>query len=765
MDARSWRRPIAFLRDLSGNPWARAALFVTLAVVANAVWLWRAGSMDDYRDAQYFTLFEDSARKTVAEYHQFPFWNPYYCGGVYALGTPSARFSSPTLLLSILFGTLRANPLIAILLCVIGLEGTYRYARAQNAGTLGALAAAPVFALCGFFPRSGAFDWVNFFGFELLPWAALGLRHAFQDESPARATRGAVLAGATVGFMTCFGGTYAAPYTLLVGAWELAEGVVRHRRDRAWLLRIVQLGAIAALLAAGIACVRVWPIAETLASSPRVLGATDANSPIAIIKMLFGSRIPFRGEFLVGVLVLPFALIAAIERRGIWLLAMACFFLWLASGYAATPSGFAILRTIPPYTMLRSPERFLVPFSLAYATLVARGLGRFEIFARRRKWKRGHAIVAIAVALVCIDDGVLVDNDWAWQRGRTLAASPVREEPREFAQARGDRWLAAYYPGIDRGTLSCFDDYPIPQSAALRGDLPHEEFLDDARAGTVERRAWSPNAITLHVETTKDARVVVNQNWHPGWRASVGTVVADHDRLAIDLPAGTHDVVLRFLPRSGVFGLATSIAALLACIALVRVRRVSSGTPRMRWVALGIAALPLTCVAMGYAFTSEPKRPPHALLLPDGEPIVRTDPPPNSQHIGARFDEGITLEASHVALRRTPDGPMLDFELDWKLASPAPPGLGIFVHFEPDKGDTVNVDHVALATVAPFEAFPANMTLRDVLPGIAVEGGKTYKIYVGVWRARRNGSRLKVVDKGAATVDEDRILVATIPVP
>ena len=114
---------------------------------------------------------------------------------------------------------------------------------------------------------------------------------------------------------------------------------------------------------------------------------------------------------------------------------------------------------------------------------------------------------------------------------------------------------------------------------------------------------------------------------------------------------------------------------------------------------------------------------------------------------------------------RGSDGPTLDFELDWRLSAPASPGLGIFVHFEPDKGDSVNVDHVALATVAPFEAFPPNMTLRDALPGIAIESGKTYKIYVGVWRARRGGERLKVVKPGSATIDADRVLVSTIHAP
>jgi len=748
------RAPLAVLRKVAGSTWWRIALFVALAVAAKAIWIWRAGAMVDYRDAQYNSLFEEAARTSLVDYHQLPFWNPYYCGGVYALGTPSARFSSPTMLLSIVFGVLRASPLIAVLACVAGLEGTYRYARSHGAGALGALLAAPLFALCGFFPRSGSFEWINFLGFELLPWAALGLRRAFMGE-----VRGAVIAGGAVGWMTCFGGTYAAPYTLLVGTWELIEALVSMRREPRALLRGLAMGAIAALIGAAIAAVRLWPIAETLASSPRVLGAIDSNTPLVVAQMLFGSKIPFRGDFLVGALVLPFAVMAALERKSVWLVAQAAFFLWLASGFAAKPSGYAILRTIPPYTMLRSPERFLVPFALVYAVLVARGFGRLEAIVRAKKWP--WAIASAAALFAIVDDGVLVDNDWGWQRGRTLMEAPVsaNRDKNDFANARGDRWLAAYYPSLGRGTLSCFDDYQVPQSPELRGDLPHEEYLADQTAGTVTRTSWSPNAIALHVDVKEDARVIVNQNWHPGWHASIGEVVSDKGRLAVNLPPGANDVVLRFMPRSGIGGTVTSLLAIAACIGLWRARKAKVGAQ------LAIAIVPFIGVASAFAFVHEPPRPPMALVLPDGESIVAETPPPGAQKLGVKLEEGIQLEAARSLIRATPDGPVLDFELDWRLDRPAAPGLGIFVHFEPDKGDTVNVDHVALATVAPFEAFPTNKTLRDVLPDIAVESGKTYRIYVGVWRARRGGERLKVTDKGNGTIDEDRVLVATVRAP
>src|SRR6202041_695323 len=133
---------------------------------------------------------------------------------------------------------------------------------------------------------------------------------------------------------------------------------------------------------------------------------------------------------------------------------------------------------------------------------------------------------------------------------------------RDFHQARGNRWHAIDYTFLGRGSLSCFDDYNVAQSAALRGDLAQEEYLRDPDAGTVARLAWSPNRIDLHVDLTKPARVFVNQNWHPGWRSSSGTVVSDDGVLAVDLPAGSQDLTLRFLPRSAVGGIATVVLGL-----------------------------------------------------------------------------------------------------------------------------------------------------------------------------------------------------------
>src|SRR5690606_9648210 len=131
-------------------------------------------------------------------------------------------------------------------------------------------------------------------------------------------------------------------------------------------------------------------------------------------------------------------------------------------------------------------------------------------------------------------------------------------------------------------------------------------------AGAVKRTAWAPNRIVVDASLSRDARLLVNQNWHPGWRASVGTVVSDDGLLAVDLPAREHSVVNAFRPMSAIAGAAVSGVALLALLALVVGERRGVTWFRRR-TALRTAAVVLAppLVLVGFLATwSEPRYPP-----------------------------------------------------------------------------------------------------------------------------------------------------------
>jgi hypothetical protein len=748
-------------------PW-RLAVFAAVAVCASWPLLSTAPALNEFRDAHVLAHYETAAREAVLRWHQMPLWDPYYCGGMYLLGTPQARFVSPTFLLSLLFGERRAEAITVFVMITVGLEGAFRYARSRGATAFGAMLAAPLFALSGVFAVSPGLGWIGFFSFELLPWIALGVRRAL-----ARELGGVLIAAGAMAWCIGMGGTYPAPIAAVWCAFEVVEFLAkraRRRRDARVAIGLA-LVAAAALLAAGLAAVRIWPIVDTLAVAPRVIAGTAGNSLGKELGMLFlGPQDKTEnGSFYLGALAAPALLAGLLRRRSLPMVIAATLWMWLAGGYDLHPSLFALLRELPIYSSLRYPERFLVPFALAAAVLAARGISWAEavVRARRRRAKgrspRGRQVVlAIAAIALVVNVAPMVRQHAIHAEERPLSTPPDESEPRPFHQARGTRWGLAYYEPMQRGSLSCWEAYPVPQSPLLRGDLENEEWLDDASAGTLVERAWSPDRIDLDADLARPATVLVNQNWHSGWRASIGEVESQHGLLGVAMPAGKNTLTLSFAPKSATGGGWTSFAALLAFALLAwRARRHPTvGVRDLPWAAaVLLPALPAALVA---ATVHERKitEPPLAM---DGRSIVVDEVDEGTARIDARFASGVVLEAAILSDTSPRRGSDLTLELDWRRDEQVEKGLGVFVHISPSSGDTLAGDHVLLSGVLDLADAPPGKTLRDVLPLWVPDDarGKTWKVWVGLWRVRSGGERVPVTARGNAKVDADRVLAAS----
>jgi hypothetical protein len=748
----------------------RAALFSSLAVWAKWPILRHAALLNDFRDAHYFTLFEEAARLSVVKFHELPLWNPYYCGGEPGLGTPSAWFVSPTFVLTLLFGALTGDALITVVMTVIGLEGTFRYLRLRGAGSLASMMAAPVFAFSGLFAHAMYMGWTNFLGFELVPLALYGIHLALGGSR-----RGVVIAGLTIAWMIGFGGTYTAPLTALAALTEVTEAVVVRIREPRRIPQVFLMGLLVVVLSAGLALVRLWPIAETLTSAPRVLGGTPGDPPMKIWEYLFGKMDNGfrRADFFVGVPIVPLVILGSSHKRALPLLTAGIAWIWLSMGFKApgspTYSLFAALRHIPPFTMLRAPERFLVLVALVFAVSAALGIRRVEAAARRTPWL---VLAAVLCLSCCVYDTILlIENDHAQAESRTMLPPPT-SVPGAFHQSRGNRWLAAFYPALNRGTLSCFDDYDVPMSPDLRGDLEKEEYLQDPSLGSVRERSWSTSKIELDVDLHENARVLVNQNWHPGWRASVGQVVSANGLLAVDLPAGASEVTLRFLPRSAVGGLLGLTAGLLASAWLWRAAKrtewISSGRDWL--VSLALCASPFGAALLAFPLVHQPSAREPNYVTPDDEPMFVNAPPKDAAPVGAVWENGATLEAARIRTEPSDDGQsvLATLELDWRLERNLPSGLGVFVHLEASAKDHFMADHVLFSGTLKPEDAPLHKTIRDVKDPVVISLGNapaTWKVYVGLWRARLDQRRIRLVDGEQGGSNDDRVLVATYEAP
>lgn len=734
----------------------RLGYFAVLALIATWPLLSNASALNEFRDAHVLAHYEIAARLAVVRFHEVPLWDPYYCGGMYLLGTPQARFVSPTFLLTLLFGEGRSEALSAFAMLIVGLEGTFRYARSRGASARGAFLAAPVFGLSGVFAVAPQLGWINFYGFALLPWIALGLRRSFRGD-----VRGALIAAGCIAWCAGFGGTYAVPMAALWCVLEVIEALVH--RGRPGAARVLVMGLLVASLGAGLGAVRLWPVAETLADAPRVVGGTPGSNYPALGRMLFQmlARESIDGQFFIGLLVVPAALLGLSRVRGLALAAYAALWVWLAAGYGVVPSLFAATHALPVYGTLRYPERYLILLALVASVLCARGvtvsLARSRS-ARRRPWVWQTLYLTATFTLAGAVVPLLMQH-YKSADMRELAAPPITIDG-PFHQSRGNRWELAYYTAIQRGSLSCWDAYPVPESPLLTGDRAVEEWFDSPRVGQVTERFWSPNRIDLDVDLTEPARLRVNQNWHRGWRTSRGEVRSDRGLLVVDLPAGKQAVSLTFSPRSASGGLLVSIVSLVGVLILMW-RRGSGLLTK-----LGIALLPVAALGVALATIHEPAPPAKELLAPTGEPIVADTLGEGVIRIDAHFEGGMTLAAAAVDNPEPHPGDTIVLELDWIREPKVDPGLGVFVHIDPSSGDPLNGDHVELSQTLLIDAAPAGKILRDLLPiTLPTDSAKKeWTITVGLWRIQRGGKRVPITEPGNATVEDDQITVARFEV-
>ena len=742
-------------------PW-RLSFFGLLALIATWPALAKGAAMNDFRDAHVIMHYVDAARRSVVQFHELPLWDPYYCGGTYALGSPQASYVAPTFLLTLLFGTLRADALIRLFMIVVGLEGAYRYALLRSARPLGAALAAPIFALSGLFAYAPSFGWINFFSFELLPWVAVGVHSALRGNR-----RGVVVAAVAVAWMVGLGGTYAVPLAFVFCAFEGLEALAHQATSARSAARVLGMALAVALLALGMSAIRLWPVIETLRSTQRLIGGTPSNTPADVLRMLFteGAKDQPKQAYVITLFPIPLALLGAFQwRRALPLLAAGATFLWLAIGYGVGVSLFALLRELPLYTLLRYPERFLTLFALVFAGLVGMGFNFIDVRARRsRAWQATHLLAIVLLAGAYVE---LVTNHQTETNGVTFVAPPP-EVPREFHQARGNRWALEYYAAMGRGSLSCFDAYDVPQSPRLRGNLEAEAYLREPDAGSVTQTSWSPNRIALDVDLTHPTRVYVNQNWHRGWRASAGEVVSERGLLAVDLPAGHHALTLHFAPQSAIGGALTSLAAILVAVLLWRAQRQARVVRGARaWIGLvGLTLVPGVAAA-GVALIDRESVPPVELLGQDGEAIVISAPPAGARALHTRFAGGVDLESASATLEPGPH-PSIRIELDWRIGPKVARGMGVFVHLQPSAGDQVKADHARLSSTIPFEDAPRGALVRDVMTVVLPTKDKdtTWSIYAGLWYERRGGDRVAITQLGSASADDGRVFIGPVEVP
>lgn len=583
---------------------AREAGIALLSFAALAAIL-LAGAYRDFdhrggKDWESFVGQTQAEVTTLREYGQLPLWNPWRAGGQPSLAQPVSMLLSPVTLLALVIGVLPAYKLALAPVFVAGCLGMWMLA--GHLGLAGSARLVPplVFFGSSIFPlyvSGGLPNWAC--AMSILPWLLLFQRRAASDGryvvAAALTWAGMLFCGAVDRFLFL-------PALLALDALLVSVA----RKSARPLLALA--GTLA--LGTGLAAVRVLPLLEVYLSYPREMeDATRHLLPALLPRVFLGSELPdlveLGGAFVgnganqvywinVGSYIGPVAALltglgALLEARATWMLSgMALALAWLSFGSGVEPSLWQLLHRLPPFSSLQGPER-LVLFLAFYLSLLA-GFGQRALAgAIASSWPEGRCVrwAAIGLVLAAMMAPMLVVN-------APISATAFIVEPRAdlregrepqptrppFRQGLERRHPLQWGPPLldpvlrNEGNVLGYANIPIPRAArshrsrAYRG----EAYLEGGR-GTVSDLEITPNEIRLHADVREAGHLVVNQNFFPGWRAQ-GVAAAPREfdgLLALPLPPGRHDVMLRFRPASAAAGASLTLASVLGCgVALVR---------------------------------------------------------------------------------------------------------------------------------------------------------------------------------------------------
>jgi hypothetical protein len=494
-----------------------------------------------------FNLFLHGAvLKSVIEYGQLPFWNPWGCGGNVLLANPQVALLSPTYLFAAVMSLPLAMKTNIVVHYWVGLVGMHvLLTRVIGLRFLpGVVFLASAFALSGAMAMHLAYGHATFLPAFYLPL----LLYCFCLALESGAIKHGVIGGAILALMVFSGGMHIVPMAaMVVGILGLVSSITR----RDW--RPLAMASIVGIAGALFAAPRIVPLIGFL-TSPHFVDARIVSHPdLMTVEMLTRSLLdPYQHRGLrferqiyywieygnyVG---LPFVLAAAAsmswivgDRRlvnrwfGLSLTITTLAMLALTAGEFSAWAPASIALHVPLLSNFRVPSRYTIVLVLSAVMTVAWAARTLDLEALVPRAR-------VAVTVLCL----LASADIAIRNGRLLGGGfeldPVDTSfhllggPRTLvtdADSRpsqsGSPMLRALMKG--ESFFQCYEAMELRRHA----DVTHPLIWQDGDA-KIFGTAFSPNRIDFSlVGGRQPSRVRLNQNFAGGWKSDAGVVEPD----------------------------------------------------------------------------------------------------------------------------------------------------------------------------------------------------------------------------------------------
>ncbi|MFN7914317.1 MAG: hypothetical protein U0Q55_03185 [Vicinamibacterales bacterium] len=537
-------------------------------------------------------FYYGSVIKSLFEYHQLPFWNPWYCGGNVLWQNPQVPLLTPVIPLVAVMSLPLAMKVNIALHYWVGLVGFHLLLHRS----LGVRSRSVVAGLSAVGVLSGAMAMHLTVGHSVfLPVLYLPLQLHFVIQGiRTRAVRPFMWAAIPLALMIWNGALHAVPISLAaVGFVSLGAAVAQRR-----VMPLVA-AALVATLGFAYSAPKLLPISLFVTSDQFFDARPAIEHPDAMsaemVTRAYLDRYQYRnlrfagqrsgwyeygnyiGGFaaivIAGAMILAFAVPRTDERwLGFALATATLLFLLMSAGEFSAWAPASLARLVPLFSSFRIPSRYtfgVVVMGIATAGWAWRALsGEAPLPAPVRLMAGALCLLAaLDVGAQTREHFVGVFNGDAFPRSlfprRAGPDTPPTTDASGNPYGPGSPMLHSLVKDTD--FWGCYE--PLLLQRTANPSLPYLAGDGGARISDVH---FSPNRIDFSLIAGRDTtRLALNQNGAPGWSSSAGAVTPLQDAgMAIAVtPGQAGRYVLRFTPPGLWAGVAILLAAVAASIA------------------------------------------------------------------------------------------------------------------------------------------------------------------------------------------------------
>ena len=530
-------------------------------------------------------------RVSLLKYHEFPLWNPYYCGGDAMLAHPESSFLSPTYLFILLFGEIIGLKMLVFLHLVVGMFGMFLLAKYFRLEKYSSYLPPIIFFFSSWFASRIIVGHTLYLTLAFLPYVFLYFLKSLKKQQYI------IICAIFLSLIILGGGaTYPFLYSLIL-LFLYSFFILLKRKKKYPILILFFLIVVASLFSA----VKIVPMYFFVKDYSLVQDDMQPNNFKNLYYSLLsrnqdvGSRVFYsyfnqtqkwyddgrliNGEVhiktiwqwheysaYIGIIPVILFLIALIFyfRRYWILLSMSFVFLILFFGDKLIL--WSLIRKIPFLSSLHGPSRFIILFVFALSLISGMVLSRVE------RIKKYSIIAPIMVLIICLDLAFISIPLYSGTFDQKMPNLIKKND--NYFQVLAENKFISKYPNFLQGigTVNCYERVHPPtavypaydESGNFNKDYLGEVFF--AKSLSKVEYEFSTNKIKASFDIDKPEIIVLNQNYDKGWKSNSKDVKNFNGLVSTDVGPEEKEIEFYYLPNSFVIGLIISLISLISGI-------------------------------------------------------------------------------------------------------------------------------------------------------------------------------------------------------